>query len=60
MVSEDPIYDELRKKIDESMPIGFPASVDGSELRLLELLFTPEEAKIATIFSFFNLWALFR
>ena len=47
MVSEDPIYEELRKKIDESMPIGFPASDDGSELRLLELLFTPEEAKIA-------------
>ena len=47
MVSEDPIYKELRKKIDESMPIGFPASDDGTELRLLEMLFTPEEAKIA-------------
>ncbi len=47
MVSEDPIYEELRKKIDESMPVGFPASEDGTELRLLEMLFTPEEAKIA-------------
>lgn len=47
MVSEDPIYEKLRKKIDEIMPIGFPASDEGSELRLLELLFTPDEAKIA-------------
>jgi Na+-translocating ferredoxin:NAD+ oxidoreductase RNF subunit RnfB len=47
MVSEDPIYEELRKKIDEIMPVGFPASEDGTELRLLEKLFTPEEAKIA-------------
>ncbi len=47
MVSEDPIYEELRKKIDEIMPVGFPASEDGTELRLLEMLFTPEEATIA-------------
>ncbi|MFX1239334.1 MAG: 4Fe-4S binding protein [Promethearchaeota archaeon] len=47
MVSEDPIYRELHKKIDESMPVGFPASDEGLEIRLLEMLFTPEEAKIA-------------
>jgi len=47
MVNEDPTYHELHKKIDKSMPVGFPASDDGKEIRLLELLFTPEEAKIA-------------
>ena len=47
MASIDPIYRELHKKIDESMPVGFPASEDGTELRILEMLFTPEEAKIA-------------
>ena len=51
MVSEDPIYKELRKKIDEIMPVGFPASEDGTELRLLEMLFSPEEAKIAIYLS---------
>ncbi|MFX0005593.1 MAG: ATP-binding protein [Candidatus Hermodarchaeota archaeon] len=47
MVSEDSIYHELHKKIDESMPIGFPSSEDGKEIRLLKMLFTTEEAKIA-------------
>ncbi|MFX0004240.1 MAG: ATP-binding protein [Candidatus Hodarchaeota archaeon] len=47
MVGEDAIYNELRRKIDESMPVGFPASEDAKEIRLLEMLFTPEEAKIA-------------
>ena len=47
MASIDPIYEELRKKIDESMPIGFPVSEDRKELRILQMIFTPEEAKIA-------------
>jgi hypothetical protein len=32
MVSEDPIYHELHRKIDERMPVGFPAFEDGKEL----------------------------
>lgn len=47
MTSIDPIYEELRKKIHQSMPVGLPASEDGTELRILEMLFTPEEAKFA-------------
>jgi electron transport complex protein RnfB len=40
------VYRELQKHID-AMPVGFPATQSGVELRLLEHLFTPEEAEIA-------------
>lgn len=47
MSSEDSIYVELQKKIDESTPAGFPASAEGTEIKILKLLLSPEEAKIA-------------
>ncbi len=47
MSSEDTSYVELQKKIDESTPTGFPASEDGTEIKILKLLFSPEEADIA-------------
>lgn len=39
-------YEALAKKLD-SLPEGFPATDDGTELRVLEHLFTPEEAELA-------------
>ena len=40
------IYRELQKHLDK-LPIGFPATESGVELRILKFLFTPEEAEIA-------------
>ncbi|MHA1144273.1 MAG: ATP-binding protein [Candidatus Helarchaeota archaeon] len=45
-VEELDVYRELQKHLDK-MPIGFPATKSGVEIRLLKHLFTPEEAKIA-------------
>ncbi len=45
------VYRELQTHLDK-LPIGFPATESGVEIRLLKLLFTPEEAKIATKLSF--------
>ena len=40
------IYRELQEHLDK-MPVGFPATESGVELRVLKHLFTPEEAQIA-------------
>ncbi len=45
------IYRELQEHLDK-LPIGFPATDSGIELRILKHLFTPEEAKIAINLSF--------
>ncbi len=45
MATED-VYRRLQKHID-NMPVGYPATESGVELRLLEHLFTPEEAEMA-------------
>ncbi len=42
----DPIYRSLAQRLD-SLPNGFPPTADGVELRLLALLFTPEDAALA-------------
>ena len=44
---EDKIYRELQEHLDE-LPIGFPSTESGVEIRILKHLFTPEEAKLAT------------
>jgi len=46
MATERDVYRELQKHLD-NMPVGFPATESGVELRLLKHLFTPEEAEIA-------------
>jgi len=51
MQSEEEIYKKLHKEIDERMPIDFPAHEAGLEIEILKLLFTPEEAAIATHLS---------
>ncbi len=40
------VYRRLQQHID-NMPVGYPATESGVELRLLQHLFTPEEAEIA-------------
>lgn len=40
------IYERLAKHLD-SLPGGFPPTPDGLELRILERLFTPEQARLA-------------
>ncbi|MFX0126022.1 MAG: ATP-binding protein [Candidatus Hodarchaeota archaeon] len=46
MIAKDDVYINLQKQLDK-MPIGFPATESGVELRILKQLFTPEEAHIA-------------
>jgi electron transport complex protein RnfB len=41
----DKIYYELREQLDQ-YSVGFPATESGSEIRILERLFTEEEAKM--------------
>lgn len=45
------IYQELQKHLDK-MPVGFPSTDSGIELRVLKDLFTSKEALIATKLSF--------
>ena len=45
MVADD-IYRKLQRHLDR-MPVGFPATESGVEIRILKHLFTPAEAEIA-------------
>ncbi|MFB0561331.1 MAG: DUF362 domain-containing protein [Candidatus Lokiarchaeia archaeon] len=50
-MSEDiDVYRELQKHLDQ-MPIGYPVTESGVEIRILKHIFTPEEAKIAAKLS---------
>lgn len=42
------IYRQLAQRLD-ALPNGFPATQSGAELRLLRKLFTPMEARLATV-----------
>jgi electron transport complex protein RnfB len=44
---ENNSYKQLAERLD-ALPNGFPPTVDGVELRMLEKLFTPEEAELAS------------
>jgi electron transport complex protein RnfB len=44
----DNIYRRLAQRLD-TIPNGFPATESGVELRLLEKIFTPEEAALASV-----------
>jgi len=46
MDTKSRIYRDLQKHLDR-LPISYPATESGVEIRILEHLFTPEEAKIA-------------
>ncbi|MFW9826273.1 MAG: 4Fe-4S binding protein [Candidatus Thorarchaeota archaeon] len=45
------IYRELQKHLDK-LPIGFPATESGIELRILKHLFTPKQAELAMKLGF--------
>ncbi len=51
MSKESDVYRELQQHLDK-LPIGFPATETGVEIRILKQLFTPEEAKAATKLGF--------
>ena len=46
----DDVYRELQRHLDE-LPVGFPQTESGVEIRILKHLFTPEEAALATHLS---------
>lgn len=46
MDNDELTYRRLQKHLDR-MPVGFPESKTGSEIKILKELFTPEEAEIA-------------
>jgi len=46
MSSETGVYIRLREYLDR-LPIGYPATESGEEMRVLRHLFTPEEAELA-------------
>jgi electron transport complex protein RnfB len=47
LTQEDQIYRNLQLHLD-SMPIGFPPTESGAELKVLKAYFSPEEALLAT------------
>ena len=49
--SEVEIYRKLQQHL-HTLPVGYPATKSGVELRLLKRVFTPEEAKLATHLKF--------
>ncbi len=44
------VYRRLQQHLDR-MPVGFPATESGVELRILRRLFTPEEAEVALLLN---------
>ena len=44
-------YKKLQKHLDQQ-PVGFPATVTGIELKLLQEMFTPEEANLALCMNY--------
>ncbi len=51
MTENESIYRRLQRHLDKQT-IGFPAALSGADIRLLERLFTPEEARLALFLSF--------
>lgn len=46
MANEEQVYRNLQKHLDK-LPIGFPKTKSGSDIRLLKRFFDPEEARVA-------------
>jgi len=53
MDSEITYYRQLQEHLDK-LPIGYPKTNSGVEIRILQLLFTPTEAKVALCLSLGN------
>ena len=50
MREEPDVYRRLQRHLD-NMPVGFPETESGVELRILRRLFTPEEAEVGLLLS---------
>lgn len=50
MDKEEQVYRDLQKHLD-TLPVGFPATGSGVEIRILKHCFTPQEAEIAARLS---------
>jgi len=50
MTDEGDVYRRLQEHLD-TLPIAYPATASGVEIRILERLFTPEEAEVALALS---------
>jgi len=50
MNTKSQVYRDLQEHLDR-LPIGYPSTESGVEIRILKHLFTPEEAKMATQLS---------
>ncbi|MFW9907454.1 MAG: ATP-binding protein [Candidatus Thorarchaeota archaeon] len=50
-VENPDVYRLLQQHLDE-MPVGFPPTQSGVEIRILKQLFTPEEARLATLLRY--------
>ncbi|HDQ73339.1 MAG TPA: 4Fe-4S ferredoxin [Chloroflexi bacterium] len=48
MTASEDVYRKLAQRLD-AIPNGFPATKSGVELRLLAKMFTPEEARLASV-----------
>ena len=51
MAADDTIYRTLQQHLDQQA-VGFPSVKSGADIRLLQRLFTPEEAKLALHLSY--------
>jgi len=49
--AESDIYRKLQQRLD-TLPIGYPSTESGVEIRILKALFTPKEAEIGVKMSF--------
>ncbi|MFX0075145.1 MAG: DUF362 domain-containing protein [Candidatus Hermodarchaeota archaeon] len=52
MTQEDEIYRNLQIHLN-SMPIGFPSTENGADIRVLKAFFTPDEALLASYLDYF-------
>ncbi|MEN8123206.1 MAG: 4Fe-4S dicluster domain-containing protein [Bacteroidota bacterium] len=51
MEKNEQVYIDLQRHLD-TMPVGFPATKSGSEIRILKHIFIPVEAEIATCLTY--------
>ena len=51
MQTVNPQYRKLQQHLDK-LPVGFPETESGVEIRILKYLFTPQEAAIAIDLSY--------
>ena len=51
MKDKSDVYRKLQQHMD-SMPVGLPATESGVEINILKIIFSPEEAAVATLLDY--------